>query len=110
MGCVVVSIGFQGYVGCGWGYGNFGGYGASMPTATRRSGGFFGLGPYLDAIDASWSTALGRMTTEAGGLGADGVVDIRLSETRLSQTAREYVVLGTAVRSVASGADATGTA
>jgi uncharacterized protein YbjQ (UPF0145 family) len=102
MGCVVVTIGFQGYVGCGWGYSSFGAYGGSMPTATRRTGGFFGLSPYLDALDASWATALERMTTEAERLGADGVVDIRLSEARLDQSAREFVVLGTAVRSVGS--------
>jgi uncharacterized protein YbjQ (UPF0145 family) len=103
MGCVVVSIGFQGYVGCGWGYNSFGqfiGAGGPMATATRRSGGYFGLAPYLDAIDSAWETALSRMRTEAEGLGADGVVDVRLSESRLSQQAREFVVLGTAVRSV----------
>jgi uncharacterized protein YbjQ (UPF0145 family) len=105
MGCVVVSIGFQGYVGCGWGYNSFGqwaGAGGPMPTATRRSGGFFGLAPYLDAIDSAWATALSRMSIEAQGLGADGVVDVRLSESRLNHQAREFVVLGTAVRSIGS--------
>jgi uncharacterized protein YbjQ (UPF0145 family) len=101
MGCVVVSIGFQGYLGCGWGYG-FGvvGYGGSMPTATRRSGGFFGLAPYLDAIDSAWATAMSRMEAEAQALGADGIVDVRLSESRLGPNTREFVVLGTAVRSI----------
>ncbi|HWD25479.1 MAG TPA: heavy metal-binding domain-containing protein [Acidimicrobiales bacterium] len=105
MGCVVVQIGFQGYGGCGWGYANVGGYagyGGPTTTSTRRSGGYFGLGPYLDAIDAAWSTALGRMVTEAQGLAADGVVDVRITESRLSQYAREFVVLGTAVRTIGS--------
>jgi uncharacterized protein YbjQ (UPF0145 family) len=103
MGCVVVSLGFQGYVGCGWGnlgYGGFSGYNVPTQTTTRRSGGYFGLMPYLNAIDSAWDTALARMSTEASALGADGVVDVRLTESRLDQYAREFVVLGTAVRSI----------
>jgi uncharacterized protein YbjQ (UPF0145 family) len=103
MGCVVVSIGFQGYLGCGWAYGGGYGvmsYGGAMPTATRRSGGFFGLAPYLDAIDWAWGTAISRMEAEARALGADGIVDVRLSDARLGANNREFVVLGTAVRSV----------
>jgi uncharacterized protein YbjQ (UPF0145 family) len=74
-----------------------------MQTITRRSGGPFSLAPYLNTIDAAWALALSRMSAEAEALGADGVVDVRISEARLSQVAREFVVLGTAVRSSGTG-------
>ncbi|SFW92226.1 heavy metal-binding domain-containing protein [Amycolatopsis australiensis] len=45
-----------------------------------------------------YATALGRLRAEASALGADGVLAIGCTVTRVSATVREYVVLGTAVR------------
>lgn len=106
MGCLVEHIGWQGYGGCGIGYGA--GYGVGVGygyanyapgTITGRSSGYFGFGPYLDALKAGWNGALGRMLTECVGLGADGVIGVRLDENHLEEGAREFVALGTAVRS-----------
>ena len=96
MGCDVMHIGFRGYGGCGWGVGYF----APTETITNRSGGYFGLGPYLDAIRAGWDLALSRMLAEATALRADGVVGVRLTEQNLGEDNREFVALGTAVRSL----------
>ena len=99
MGCVVEHIGWQGYGGCGWASGM-----APMPqyassTITNRSGGYFGFGPFLDALNAGWDGAIGRMIAETMELGGDGVVDVRLTERHLGEGDREFLAMGTAVRS-----------
>lgn len=56
-----------------------------------------GFGPYLDALNRGYATALDRMTQEATAIGADGIVGITLSATPLGGAA-EFTALGTAVR------------
>jgi len=95
MGCAVVHVGFQGYGGCGWMFG--------MPppyTVTRRSGGTFTFGPYLDAMQGSWDLALRRLLQECRGLGADGVVGVSFEERSLGEQNTEFMAMGTAVRSL----------
>jgi len=53
--------------------------------------------PFLDALNTGYATALGRLREEAKALGADGVVDIRLSTTGLGG-GEEFLAMGTAVR------------
>jgi uncharacterized protein YbjQ (UPF0145 family) len=53
--------------------------------------------PYLQALHGGYNTALERLREEARALGADGVVDIRLSLSSLGQ-AEEFLAMGTAVR------------
>jgi len=101
MGCIVQSIGFMGYAGCGW-YG----YGAPPPRTIicrpDQGGQWQALGPYLYAVNNGYNTAIGRMLTEAHALGADGVVGVTIKETRFEDGYREYMALGTAVRSSGS--------
>ncbi len=115
MGCIVEYIGFQGYGGCGWyagsgmyagaggGYGGaYGGSYASPPVVTSGGGSsssWAGFAPYVSALYHGWDTAVDRMLTEASELGADGVVGVRLTEQHLGAGNREFVALGTAVRS-----------
>jgi uncharacterized protein YbjQ (UPF0145 family) len=130
MGCIVEYIGFQGYGGCGLysggggggmyggGYGGSGGGGmygggygaggyASPPVVTSGAGsGWAGFAPYVNALYHGWDTALDRMLTEALELGADGIVGVSLSEQHLGTGNREFMALGTAVRSL--GATHTG--
>lgn len=91
MGCIVEHIGWRGY-GCGSPY--------APRTITSASGNVWaGLGPYVKALYRGWDTALARLLAEATALGADGVVGVRLSETRLDAGGnREFLALGTAVR------------
>ncbi|MFJ1763028.1 heavy metal-binding domain-containing protein [Amycolatopsis sp. NPDC088138] len=51
-----------------------------------------------DLLRQGYETALDRLEEEAAGLGADGVLDIRLTSTSFDGEAQEYVALGTAVR------------
>ncbi|MGZ4484163.1 MAG: heavy metal-binding domain-containing protein [Nocardioidaceae bacterium] len=97
MGCIVQHIGWAGY-GCG-----YAGFGASMfGPSTVTSGGpsrWAGLGPYVKALYHGWDTALTRMLAEADALGADGVVGVRLTETRLDAGGNhEFLAIGTGVR------------
>ena len=98
MGCIVEHIGYSGYGGCGWnGYGY-----APSGTITSGSGGsssWAGFGPYADALYRGYDTAIVRMLTEARELGGDGVVGVALTENPLGQDNREFMALGTAVRS-----------
>lgn len=82
MGCIVENIGWTG----GLNYG---------------MGGFVGsvsFKPYVDALYHGFNTALARMTTEAKGMNADGIVGIRLTRSRLGDSGQEFMALGTAVR------------
>jgi uncharacterized protein YbjQ (UPF0145 family) len=102
MGCMVQQIGWQGYGGCGmWGSSSaWGGYSPGYMTSTVASSTsrFAAYGPYVQAVNAGYHTALGRMVTEAAALGADGVVGVRLSGEPLGEGNREFLALGTAVR------------
>ncbi|HEV3356996.1 MAG TPA: heavy metal-binding domain-containing protein [Pseudonocardiaceae bacterium] len=84
MGCIVQYVGWVG----GYGYGS---YGPFMQASVSFQ-------PYVDALYHGYNTALGRMLTEARAMGADGVVGIRLTQTRLGENNQEFVALGTAVR------------
>ncbi|HJP79542.1 MAG TPA: heavy metal-binding domain-containing protein [Pseudonocardiaceae bacterium] len=86
MGCIVQYVGWVG------GYGS---YGASYGGFYQSSVSFQ---PYVDALYHGYNTALARMLTEARAMGADGVVGIRLTQTRLGENNQEFVALGTAVR------------
>jgi uncharacterized protein YbjQ (UPF0145 family) len=99
MGCMVQRIGWTGYAGCGY-YGGYGGWSWSPPTVTSSKGrGVAGYRPYVDALYRGYDTAIERMLTEARGMGADGVIGVRLSADHLGEDGREFVALGTAVRS-----------
>lgn len=80
MGCVVLSTVSQ--------YRSFTGYRYNLDSYAR---------PYLEALHGGYNTALERLRAEARALGADGVVDIRLSLNSLGQ-AEEFLAMGTAVR------------
>jgi uncharacterized protein YbjQ (UPF0145 family) len=106
MGCIVETIGFTGWAGCGYGgYGGygaggalFGGYGATTTVTSGQAGGWVGYAPYVDALYHGFDTALYRMLLECQSLGGDGVVGVRLEQRHLGQGNREFVALGTAVR------------
>jgi uncharacterized protein YbjQ (UPF0145 family) len=67
--------------------------GALAPAPLGRTG----FGPYLDALNLGYATALDRMTQEATAIGADGIVGITLTTAPLGG-AVEFTALGTAVR------------
>ena len=89
MGCIVQYVGWVG------GYGGYG-YGAGYGQTYMQSSVSFR--PYVDALYHGYNTALGRMLTEARAMGADGVVGIRLTQSKLGENNQEFVALGTAVR------------
>jgi uncharacterized protein YbjQ (UPF0145 family) len=111
MGCIVQHLGWSGFGGCGYfgGVGMLGGFsgfglGAATVTSSGRAGragraGFVGFGPYVDALYHGYGTALARMNEEAAAMGADGVVGVRLAVSDLGADNREFVALGSAVRS-----------
>jgi uncharacterized protein YbjQ (UPF0145 family) len=107
MGCIVETIGFTGWAGCGYGgygmvntgAGLFGTFGGPSRTVTSgQAGGFVGYAPYVDALYHGFDTALYRMLLECQSLGGDGVVGVRLEQRHLGQGNREFVALGTAIR------------
>lgn len=87
MGCIVQQIGWTG----AGGYGAYGGPGFGMPYAVD-------FRPYVQALHHGYDTALARMLTEAAAMGADGVVDVRITRSHLGQSNHEFMALGTAVR------------
>jgi uncharacterized protein YbjQ (UPF0145 family) len=96
MGSIVQNVGWSGYGGCGaWGAvgfgGGFAGDGAMAPTPA--------FGPYVEALRHGYDTALARMQMEAAGIGADGVIGVALTAKPFDQGSREFMALGTAVRS-----------
>lgn len=75
--------------------------GGGPPTVTSGEGyRWGGFAPYADALYRGYDTALDRMLQEAKALGADGVVGVRLTVEHMGQGNREFVALGTAVRSL----------
>lgn len=102
MGCRVSHLGFRGFGGCGYGGGwngaINGAYGARTVTSSTASS-WSGYGPYVRALQEGWGSAVERLLTECRALGADGAVDVRLTQEHLGNGNREFVALGTAVRS-----------
>lgn len=115
MGCIVTSIGFAGWQGCGYygyGGGGLGGLGGGLgglpggfagPLSPRTvtsstSSRYGGYRPYVDALYRGYGTATSRMVAEAAALGADGVVGVRFQVSHLDSGTREFMALGTAVR------------
>lgn len=99
MGCMVQPIPRSGS-GRGGCYAGHGGW--SRPPTSASSAqpkGYTGYRPYVEALYRGYDTAIMRMLTEARAMGADGVLEVRLSVNDLGQVAREFVALGTAVRS-----------
>jgi uncharacterized protein YbjQ (UPF0145 family) len=94
--------------GCGWygsasmsGWGGMNVFGANSPvTSTARGDGYSGFGPYVQSFEAGWHGALDRLLAEARALGADGVVDVHVTRSHLSEGAWEFAALGTAVQVV----------
>jgi uncharacterized protein YbjQ (UPF0145 family) len=101
MGCIVLQLGWYGY-GCGWSGSYFavGPGAAPVVVSGVPAPAGVGFGRYAAALGHGWDTALQRMLTEAGALGADGVVGVRLTEQPVQGAAREFMALGTAVRRV----------
>jgi uncharacterized protein YbjQ (UPF0145 family) len=101
MGSIVQHVGWAGYRGCGvWGSGlggGLGGWNATTVTSSSRQR-FAGYGPYVDALNHGYTTAMSRMLEEAATIGADGVVGVALTTDNLDSRAREFMALGTAVR------------
>ncbi|QNK82362.1 heavy metal-binding domain-containing protein [Nakamurella sp. PAMC28650] len=89
MGCIVQHIGWQGWAGCGY-WGN--NYRQARVTT------FGSYQPYVDSVRHGYDTALQRLSHEARLLGADGVIDVRITVTSLGTDNHEFVALGSAVR------------
>jgi uncharacterized protein YbjQ (UPF0145 family) len=99
LGTIVMQIGWTGFGGCGY-TPMLGGWGFDPGTVTSGGGSrWAGYAPYVDALNYGRDTALDRMVTEAGALGADGVVGVRFTDERTTDGKREFMALGTAVRS-----------
>ena len=62
----------------------------------RAPGGF---ASYVMAGNFGWDTAIARMRAEAIGIGADGVIDVRLSKRAVDHDQMEFTARGTAFRS-----------
>ena len=98
LGTIVMQISWAGFGGCGYVPG-WTGFGAGTITSGGPGARWAGYAPYANALRAGRRTALDRMVAEAAGLGADGVVGVRVTDVRMDATKREFVALGTAVRS-----------
>lgn len=56
------------------------------------------LGSYNEMMNEARALATKRMVSEAQGLGADGVINIRYASSAVMQGAAEVIVYGTAVK------------
>lgn len=101
MGCMVEHIGWQGWTGCGYGgaSGWSTGWAPSQTITSGQGNEWAGYKPYVDALYRGYGSALERMVSEARAMGADGVVGVKLTADHLGEGNREFVALGTAVRS-----------
>jgi uncharacterized protein YbjQ (UPF0145 family) len=103
LGTAVMQIGWSGYGGCGWTPGLGGGFGGGFygggPGGVSAPSQWSGYEPYARAVRHGRDTALNRMQQEAAALGADGVVGIKFTDERMEGQKREFMALGTAVRS-----------
>jgi uncharacterized protein YbjQ (UPF0145 family) len=91
LGAAVVQTSWLLYHGCGATPAPGGGWTPGLRWVTYE--------PYRSAVRSGWDNALQRMRMEAHGLGADGVVGVRLAERPMEGEKREFTALGTAVRS-----------
>jgi uncharacterized protein YbjQ (UPF0145 family) len=107
LGSAVYNVGWS-YSGCGY----VGGFGYSRYGS--NAGGFSGMGmgygggwspaPVVDVpavrqlLEQARHRAVERMRVEAGGLGGDGVVGVRLSVRSFYGNGLEFMAIGTAVR------------
>ncbi len=98
LGTTVMQIGWTGFGGCGWSPG-FGGARFGPATSVAGRSGWSGYEPYVAAVRHGRDTTLNRMHQEAAALGADGVVGVTFTEERMDGNKREFMALGTAVRS-----------
>jgi uncharacterized protein YbjQ (UPF0145 family) len=89
MGSCVMHVGYVGSV-----QGTY----AAGRTVTSGNSSYGGYGPFVGALDRGYAAALGRLVQEAKGLGAHGVVGVRLVEERIDSNNREISAIGTAVR------------
>ena len=94
MGTIVQRLGWSSYFGCG----SSGWYGANSRTISSGRNPQAGFGPYAQALEHGWSTAIGRMVAEAAAIGADGGVGVGLVQRGLGNSAYEFTAMGTAVR------------
>jgi uncharacterized protein YbjQ (UPF0145 family) len=99
LGTTVMQIGWTGYGGCGWYGGGINGGVFGPTTMVSSSSRWSGYAPYVNAIRHGRDMAMSRMTQEAAALGADGVVGIQFTDQRMEGQKREFMALGTAVRS-----------
>ena len=91
MGSMVQRISLTGYEGCG----AYPTYGMGASASRVSVGGFVA---YRNALRGGYAKAMKRMLLEASAIGADGVVGVRLTTTRMQGNAREFTALGTGVR------------
>jgi uncharacterized protein YbjQ (UPF0145 family) len=98
LGTAVMQIGWTGFGGCGWTPG-LGGGGYYGPAQVSRPSRWSGYEPYVRAVRHGRDTALNRLLQEASALGADGVVGVKFTDERMEGQKREFMALGTAVRS-----------
>lgn len=94
MGSMVQQISFAG-AGCGV-------YTTGLVGGLLGAPGGTGFGPYADALNKGYATAMARMTREATVMGADGIVGITLTTSSLGGGVVEFTALGTAVRAPGS--------
>ena len=99
LGTAVMQIGWSGFGGCGWTPGFNSGFFGPGPGTVSRPSRWSGYEPYARAVRHGRDTALDRMRQEAAALGADGVVGVKFTDERMEGQKREFMALGTAVRS-----------
>jgi uncharacterized protein YbjQ (UPF0145 family) len=94
LGAAVVQTSWTYFHGCGYVL-----TGSRLSGRAATAGRWVDYYPYTQAVRSGWDKALDRMRLEAAGLGADGVVGVRLTDEPLEGEKREFLALGTAVRS-----------
>lgn len=94
MGTIVARLGWSSFFGCG----ASGWYGANSRTITSGRNPGAGFGPYAQALENGWRTALARMVIEASAIGADGIVGVTLTKRGMGNSVHEFTAMGTAVR------------
>jgi uncharacterized protein YbjQ (UPF0145 family) len=100
LGTAVMQIGWRGFGSCGWSpWRGSGGFFGPPQTAQTSSPVTEGYEPYARAVRQGRDTALNRLHQEAAALGADGVGGVRFTDERREGPKREFMALGTAVRS-----------
>lgn len=99
MGTMVEQLSVLGASCGGYGPGLGGGFlGAPVFAPPDRTG----FGPYADALNRGYATAVDRMTQEASAIDAHGIVGVTLDTTPIGGGVVEFTALGTAVRAPGS--------